>query len=29
MKAILRRDYLELVTLKDNEENKAKVDEAL
>jgi len=29
MKAILRKDYPELVTLKDNEENRAKVDKAL
>jgi len=29
IKAILRRDYPELATLKDNKENKAKVDEAL
>jgi len=29
MKAILRKDYPELATLKDNEENRAKVDKAL
>jgi len=29
IKAILRKDYPKLATLKDNEENKAKVDKAL